>query len=157
MSTTSMNVRVARTRPLRPVARGAAVVLLALTCSLPALAESQPKVHGLELVPWSKKIESGRYQSSRDWEGTLKYFRDKLRGWKGIRWHREVNLPTVKYIHIQNLNPKARWSGVNLYQLPSGEVRMYVLRRVRPDEKPDDKADKKASGKTARAPSDDHP
>lgn len=154
MSTRSLTVRSATRVPVLAVA-------FALSLSLPALAESQPKAHGLELVPWSKKVEDARYQSGRDWEGTLKYFRDKFRGWKGIRWHREVNLPTVKYIHIQNLNAKARWSGVNVYQLPSGEVRMYVLKRVSPDEA---KAKAKAGDKTARAapdadekPSDDNP
>lgn len=111
------------------VSLGAVIMLCGLFSGVPAFAES-PKVHGLELVPWSKKLETDRYRSARDWEGTLKHFRDTFRGWRGIRWHREVNLPTVKYIHIENQNERSGWRGVNIYQLPNGQVRMYVLQRV---------------------------
>lgn len=125
-------------RSIGTTTRGRAPLLLVLLFALaplPALAQA-PTVYGLELVPWSKKLEEDRYQSSRDWEGTLRYFREKLRGWKGVRWHREVNLPTVKYVHIQNTNPKAKWSGINIYELPGGRVRMYVLKRITPKAEP---------------------
>ena len=87
---------------------------------------------GLELVPYSKKLSERRYQSQRDYEGTIKFFKDKFKGWKTIRWMREVSLPAVKYIHLENSNDKAAWEGVNIYQLKSGEVRFYVLKRETP-------------------------
>ena len=147
MSTRCQTVCSMRRRPL------VCSILLALLLASPVLAGTQPNAYGLDLVPWSKKLEEGRYKSSRDWDGSLKFFRDQFRGWKGIRWHREVNLPTVKYVHIQNLNPKGRWSGVNIYQLPSGEVRMFVLKRLPPeDAKPDTPADGKAGQKADANP-----
>jgi hypothetical protein len=108
--------------------------LLFVAWTLPLLAAplahaNAPKVYGLELLPWSKQLEDDRYMSSRDWEKTLKHFKDKLRGSHGVRWHREVNLPTVKYVHIENTNEKAEWEGINIYQLPNSQVRMYVLKR----------------------------
>lgn len=104
------------------------VVVLPLLAA-PLASANAPKVYGLELVPWSRQLDDDRYQSSRDWEKTLKHFKDNLRGWRGVRWHREVNLPTVKYVHIENKNEKAEWEGINIYQLPGGKVRMFVLKR----------------------------
>lgn len=98
--------------------------------SFPALAAGAPEELGLELVPYAKKIGERRYQSQRDYDGTIKFFRDKFKGWKTIRWMREVSLPAVKYIHLENTNDKSAWEGVNIYQLKSGEVRFYVLPRV---------------------------
>ncbi len=107
------------------------VVSIALVAATASLAQAQRniEVHGLELVPWSKKVDGDRYISGRDFEGSLKHFRDKFRGWKTIRWSREVSLPTVKYVHIENLSDNAPWQGVNIYQLRNGEVRLYVLPR----------------------------
>lgn len=96
-----------------------------------ALANA-PKVHGVDLVPWSKKIEEDRYQSPRSWDKTIEYFYKYFRGWKSVRWHREVNLPTIKYVHIENTNEKGAWSGINIYELPNGKVRIYVLKREAP-------------------------
>lgn len=93
-----------------------------------ALANS-PKVHGIELIAWSKKIDEDRYESPRSWDKTIEYFQKYFRGWKGVRWHREVNLPAVKYIHIENTNDKGAWDGINIYELPNGKVRVYVLKR----------------------------
>jgi hypothetical protein len=106
-----------------------AVVLVAAT-STEAVAASAPEELGLDLVPYSRKIGERRYQSHRDYEGTIKFFRDKFKGWKTIRWMREVSLPGVKYVHLENMNEKQPWEGVNIYQLKSGEVRFYVLPRV---------------------------
>lgn len=105
---------------------------LAVMCLLvaPAQAANEPKVHGLTLVPWSKKIDEDRYRSARDWKGTLKFFKERFRGSSHVKWHREVNLPKVKFVHLQSLREKWNWSGLNIYQLPNGEVRLYVLKRL---------------------------
>lgn len=108
----------------------ALVLVLPLLASSPAVAASGPEELGLELVPYAKKIGDRRYQSQRDYDGTLKFFKDKFKGSKNVRWTREVSLPAVKYIHLESLNDKSAWEGVNIYQLKTGEVRFYVLPRV---------------------------
>jgi hypothetical protein len=97
-----------------------------------AASEKDGEVYGLEIMPWSKKIEEGRYQSPRDYEATKKFFKDKFKGWKSIRWHAEVSLPNVKYVHVENTAAKRRWDGVNIYEVPGGHVRIFVLPYVAP-------------------------
>jgi hypothetical protein len=111
----------------------------------PALAAD--KVLGLEMPSYSKKLEETRYQSPRNFEKTVKFFKDYFRGWRGVVWHREVNLPSVKYVHIENKNEKAKWSGVNIYEMPGGKVRIFVLERIAADAPAADaaKSDKKTS------------
>jgi hypothetical protein len=109
--------------------------VVAVPCALvasPSLAQSRsPEELGLDLVPGSRKLEGSRYASGRDYDGTLKYFREKYRGQKSaIRWSREVTLPTVKYVHIENTTDSGAWQGVNIYQLKTGEVRIFVLPRA---------------------------
>lgn len=109
-------------------------LMVAVPCALmtlPALAQSRgPEEFGLDLVPGSRKLEGSRYASGRDYDGTLKYFREKYRGQKtAIKWSREVSLPTVKYVHIENTTDNGAWQGLNIYQLKTGEVRIFVLPR----------------------------
>jgi hypothetical protein len=116
---------------LRSLTAAVALVVAALTVvvALPARAADQPSELGLDLVPWSKKLGERRYESPRDYEGTVKYFKDKFKGWKQIRWSREVSLPAVKYIHIDNTGDSSKWEGINIYALPDGRVRYYLLER----------------------------
>lgn len=122
--------------PARPVATtlGALsfslAVLFATLGALPAQASGDtPTDLGLELIPWSKKLDDRRYESPRDWEATIKFFRDKFKGWKTIKWTREVSLPAVKYVHITNAAESGKWEGINIYALPDGRVRYYLLTR----------------------------
>lgn len=113
------------------------VLLLFGTVSTTSLAAAPGLEElGLELVPYSKKLSERRYQSQRDYVGTLKFFRDKFKGSKTVTWMREVSLPAVKYIHLENNNVKAAWNGLNIYQLKTGEVRFYVLKRETPPPPP---------------------
>lgn len=111
-------------------------VLAALAMALalgaaPARASGDtPTELGLELIPWSKKLAERRYESPRDWEATLKFFRDKFKGWKTIKWTREVSLPAVKYVHITNTATAGKWEGINIYSLPDGRVRYFLLARA---------------------------
>lgn len=123
--------------PARPVATtlGALFFSLALLFATlgapPAQASSDtPTELGLELIPWSKKLADRRYESPRDWEATIKFFRDKFKGWKTIKWTREVSLPAVKYVHITNAAESGKWEGINIYALPDGRVRYYLLTRT---------------------------
>jgi hypothetical protein len=110
-----------------------------LACSLafviavvatPAAAERLEDL-GLELTQYSRRLEEPhRFVSGRDWDGTVKHFRDRFKGNKSVRWSREVSLPTVKYVHLENLADTGAWQGVNIYQLKNGEVRVYILPRA---------------------------
>jgi hypothetical protein len=82
-------------------------------------------------MPSARKVGEHRYQSDRNYEATLKFFREKFRGWKSVRWLREVSIPGVKYVHIENTNDTSGWDGLNIYQLPDGSVRVYVLERAK--------------------------
>ncbi len=113
-------------------------VCAAMLFSLAAFAEDDHL--GVPLVPWSKKLDEGRYKSARDYEGTHKFFKDKYKGWRTIRFHREVSLPHVKYIHIQNTAKKRKWDGINIYAAPGEHANFYILPHV---DKPAPPADKK--------------
>lgn len=112
----------------------AALAALALSFALAAPAArastDTPSELGLELIPWSKKLAERRYESPRDWDATLKFFRDKFKGWKTIKWTREVSLPAVKYVHITNTADAGKWEGINIYALPDGRVRYFLLARA---------------------------
>ena len=108
------------------------LLLMAAAVAGPALASAgdTPTELGVELIPWSKKLGERRYESPRDWEATIKFFRDKFKGWKTIKWTREVSLPAVKYVHITNTADNGKWEGINIYALPDGRVRFYLLARA---------------------------
>ena len=123
-----------RQRPLRVLTL---VTALVVTLLAGAAMATEPKVYGIELVPYSRKIDDDRYRSSRDWSGSMRYFKKKFAGWKYIRWHSVVNLPSVKYVFIENTYPKRQFDGINVYELPGGEVRMYILKHVEPEKTED--------------------
>lgn len=142
---------------VRLVATVAAPLTLALTVGLalaaPAQASSDtPTDLGLELIPWSKKLDERRYESPRDWDATLKFFRDKFKGWKTIKWTREVSLPAVKYVHITNVADSGKWEGINIYALPDGRVRYYLLPRAPKAAPPPAKADDSKGAPAPTAP-----
>ncbi len=117
-----------------------ATALVAATLVLvaaPARAADTPAELGLDLIPWSKKIGDRRYESPRDYEGTIKFFKDKFKGWKNVKWTREVALPNVKYIHVENTSPDGKWQGVNIYEMPNGRVRYFVLAPPKKEKAPD--------------------
>jgi hypothetical protein len=90
-----------------------------------------PVEFGLELMPAARKVSAQRYQSDRNYEATLKFFREKFRGAKNIRFLREVSVPGVKYLHIENDNPTSGWDGLNISQMPDGTVQVFVLERLK--------------------------
>jgi hypothetical protein len=105
------------------------VCVLVLTTSLSARAAA-PEDLGITLLPSSSRIEAHRYNAGRDWEATTKFFREKFRSSKNVRTSREVSLPNVKYVHYENSNEASAWQGINVYQLKSGQVRIYLLPRA---------------------------
>jgi hypothetical protein len=111
-----------------------ALALVVVTSSS-ALAERQEDL-GIELTSTARRIENHRFASGRDWEATVKHFRDRFKGNKNVRWTREVSLPSVKYVHIENLVDTGAWQGINIYQLKTGEVRVSILPREPPSSAP---------------------
>src|SRR5688572_1988398 len=101
-------------------------MLLALVLSFAAASGDSNVELGLEMVPWSKKVGERRYESPRDFDGTVKFFKDKFKGVKSVKWSREVSLPAVKYIHLENLGA-GKWQGVNIYLMNDQRVRVFVL------------------------------
>lgn len=124
-----------------------ALAVVALAATPVAAASDTPTELGLELIPWSKKLAERRYESPRDWDGTIKFFRDKFKGWKTIKWSREVSLPAVKYVHITNAAENGKWDGINIYALPDGRIRYYLLTRPPKAAVPKAAADGASSGK----------
>lgn len=88
---------------------------------------------GVPLVPGSKKIETGRYQTSRDFAKTRKFFKDYFKKTSHrLRWHRIVSLPNVKYMYIQNVSPTRKWDGINIYAEPGQRAYFNILPKAEP-------------------------
>ncbi|MCC7109320.1 MAG: hypothetical protein IT382_08540 [Deltaproteobacteria bacterium] len=130
VATTARSLPPASRRSRTPAMLAALAVALALGAPPAHASGATPSELGLELIPWSKKLAERRYESPRDWDGTLKFFRDKFKGWKTIKWTREVSLPAVKYVHITNTADAGKWEGINIYALPDGRIRYYLLARA---------------------------
>ena len=110
--------------------RPGAVCMFVLFLGARAIAsEAAPKVLGLELMPWSEKVDERRYKSTRNFEETIDYFRKKFKGSKQIEWRNTVSLVGVKYAHIENQNSDSLWVGANIYEIRGKGVFTYVLAR----------------------------
>lgn len=123
-------------------------LFLAFACaslfSAPLHAQRAPKVHGLSLMSWAKKVGDDRYESPRSFSKTYDVFYDRYKRSKRVKVHKVVNLPNVKFGHFESLNPKTTWSGFNVYEY-KGKVRIYVIARAGPDASID--ADKSSTKK----------
>ncbi len=80
---------------------------------------------GAALPDYSRKVAERRWRSSRDWEGTMKFFRENYPQSQFPR-RSIVNQPGVKAVHIANPSGKAKWEGLNVYE-HNDEVRIYVV------------------------------
>lgn len=124
---------------MRAVCLGVLLGLLLMLFPQQAQAEDVV-VHGLVMIPWAKQMSEDRFRSPRDWDATLKWFDKAFAGDRHIKKGGLVNVPAVKYVHWENRNPKAKWSGLNMYQAGEhGDVMLYVLERL-PDDPPAKKA-----------------
>jgi hypothetical protein len=103
--------------------------LVAFLALVPGLALAEVKVAGALLPDGAVKVAENRYRVPRDYEETLKFFRQTY----GARYTRRpiADQPGVKAVHIEN--PDARpgqWEGLNVYEL-KGETRVFVLLKGR--------------------------
>jgi hypothetical protein len=129
----------------KKTALGLVLVLGCTLMALPSLAEA-PKVHGLDLMNWAKKVDEGRYNSPRDFDETIRFFEKKFRGWKKIKQHPKISLVGVRYVYFENLNPKSEWEGFNVYEMPNGRTRIFVIPRKATEQA----AEKKDGDKTKK-------
>jgi hypothetical protein len=96
-----------------------------LPCALAARADEL----GVRLPGGAKKVAEHRFEVQRDFDGTIKHFKDEFKGSKSVRIGRDGRVAGVRFLHIDNANDKSAWSGINVYQLKDGLVRVYVLPR----------------------------
>lgn len=84
---------------------------------------------GAPLVPGSRALEdAGRYGSPRSYESTVEFYEKQFKNGPPVRWRHIVNVAGLRAKHVQNLNRKSRWQGINIYEL-KGKVRYYVVPR----------------------------
>jgi hypothetical protein len=85
---------------------------------------------GVRLPAAARKVEEHKYTCSRDFNDTVKHFRDEFKGRGQVRQTKEMSVAGTRYLHIDNLSDKGGWSGINIYQIRNGAVRITVLPRV---------------------------
>jgi hypothetical protein len=105
--------------------KAALIGATALLAGLPGSALAE-KVAGAVLPDGAVKVGDGRYEVPRNYEETLKFFR-QVYGPGKFRRRPIADQPTVKAVHIEN--PDARpgqWEGLNVYEL-KGVTRVFVL------------------------------
>lgn len=99
-------------------------------CLLGALAWSPvaeaAKVHGATILDESKKTGPSRFQSRRDWDRTIRFFRRVYGKKKGIVWSQMDTPPGVKGIHIANIRRTRKWDGINIYQ-HKNRIEIFVI------------------------------
>jgi len=115
------------------------LVLMALLPSVGSAASTEYKLDlGASLPKWAKKIEAHRYRSPWGWDGTKKWL-DRTYGRAEYPRIRIVNKPGVKAFFLRNRYRRGNWSGLNVYRLESGEVRLFVVSKPTSTSKKSDK------------------
>ena len=99
--------------------------------STPAIAK---KVHGAHVLDESRPVGDDRFQSMRDWDRTLRFFRSVYGKTAGVVWRRVDTTPKVKAIHIENTRRGQGWEGINIYET-DGKIFVYVIREEPVDAK----------------------
>jgi hypothetical protein len=98
-----------------------ALLLLALLLAAPAGFKGR----GFSLPDGAVKIDDDRYRLSQTWDEALKWYKGQYPPAKFPR--KTLHSQTaVRAIHITNPSG-GEWDGVNLYEVGSREVRVYVL------------------------------
>lgn len=124
-------MRLMRLDSLRRVSYTAA--LAALLLSGTARAAGEFRVLGVVLPGGSVKVDTDRYRMPQTYEEALKFYKQFLPpakyGRKAIR-----NQAGVRAVHIDNPAGKSEWDGLNLYELPGGEVRLFIIAAAKKDE-----------------------
>jgi hypothetical protein len=101
-----------------------AVGLCLWSSALPARAVDDL---GVRLPASARKVGDHKYECARGFDDVEKYFREEYKSSRVIRVGREVVVGQTRYIHIDNQSGKGPWSGVNVYQIKNGAVRVTIL------------------------------
>ena len=99
--------------------------LAGVLVALPMLVHAEVRVAGAVLPDGAVKVAENRYRVPKDWEDTLRFYRQSY----PPRYTRRpiADQPGVKAVHIVNPDAKAgSWEGLNIYEA-KGEVRIFVL------------------------------
>jgi hypothetical protein len=92
---------------------------------LPGAARKLPVTAGDELA-------GHKFDCPRDFNDVVKHFRDEFKGRAQVRTGKEMSVAGTRYFHIDNLGDKGGWSGINVYQIRNGSVRITVLPKPTP-------------------------
>lgn len=110
----------------RLITRGLPLLALIALLWAPTAARAD-KVYGAVILNEARKIGPGRYQSMKNYERTLRFFRRAYGNSKGIVTRRIAGTPKVKGVHIANLARNRTWDGINVYKTGS-KVFIYVIK-----------------------------
>ena len=75
--------------------------------------------------------EEGRYESAKNFDSTIEWYKRKFKNVGGVRWRSIVNLPSIKAKHLQSIRRRTKWAGINIYE-HQGRVRLFVVPREEP-------------------------
>ena len=102
------------------------LVVAMLLIGAPAFAAE--KVYGAIIPDDVAKLDDGRYRSKKDWDKTMRSFRNAYENTKGIVFQRMTTSPRVRNAyHIQNTQANRRWDGINVYETQDGKIFIVVL------------------------------
>ena len=73
----------------------------------------------------------GRYHVGRSYEEVLDFYRRTFKSVGGVRWRAIISQPGLRAKHVESLNKRTRWEGINIYERQS-EVKVYVIPRSEP-------------------------
>lgn len=104
------------------------IAALFISPSIRANREDLTRLHGISLPAGSKPLGESRFQSSRNYEDTVKDIKQRLKNIK-ISIH-EINLPHVRATCLINNNPDATFLSVNIHlNAASGITEIFFVNK----------------------------
>ncbi|MEE2902853.1 MAG: hypothetical protein VYC39_11005 [Myxococcota bacterium] len=93
------------------------VTMFAVSLNLASSTQANADgAYGVVVPKGSRSMGKAQFRSSKDWDRTLRFFRQVFRSDKGIVFQLMKSPPSVKAYHIQNINRKRTWDSVNIYE-----------------------------------------
>lgn len=93
----------------------------------PSAAEAV-RVHGATVPDDARSLGGGRFQSTKDWDKTVSFFRSAHPNRAaGIVWRPLETNQKVSGFHIENTRRDRSWDGINVYQTEDGKIFISVL------------------------------
>ncbi len=105
----------------------APLLLLAMLLAVAPDAFAE-RVFGATIPDDVSKLDDTRYRSKKDWDKTMRSFRNMYDRTSGVVFQRIATTPKVRNAyHIQNTRPDRHWDGINVYETADGKVFITVL------------------------------